>query len=73
MYQICLKSLLDIFCEISLLILFLPKLLMLVFCLFISGGNLILFKQERMGGNLKPFVMYSFIMMKESKAGGSII
>lgn len=49
MYKIHLKSLLDIVCEVGLLILFLLKLLILAFCLFISGGNPIVFKQERMG------------------------
>lgn len=69
MYKTHLKSLLDIVLGIILLIILLPILLILAICVFFSVGNPILFKQERIGKDFKPFVMYKFRTMREPKEG----
>lgn len=69
MYKNYLKSGLDIFLGFIIFILLLPILLLLSFFVFISMGSPIFFKQERIGKNNKPFIMYKFRTMREPKEG----
>lgn len=64
-----LKSLLDIFLSILVLLLIFPILLLLSCAIFVSMGGPIFFKQERIGKNNKPFIMYKFRTMREPKEG----
>ena len=64
-----LKSLLDIFLSILVLLLIFPILLLLSCAIFVSMGSPIFFKQERIGKNNKPFIMYKFRTMREPKEG----
>ena len=64
-----LKSLLDIFLSILVLLLIFPILLLLSCAIFVSMGSPIFFKQERIGKNNKPFIMYKFRTMREPKVG----
>lgn len=59
----------DIFCGFIIFILLLPILLILSFFVFFSMGSPIFFKQERIGRNNKPFIMYKFRTMREPKEG----
>ena len=69
MYRDYLKSIMDIFFGFIIFILLLPILLLLSFFVFFSMGSPILFKQERIGKNNKPFIMYKFRTMREPKDG----
>lgn len=69
MYRDYLKSIIDIFFGFIIFILFLPILLLLSFFVFFSMGSPIFFKQERIGKNNKPFIMYKFRTMREPKEG----
>src|SRR5690606_15324940 len=64
-----LKSVLDIFLSILVLLLIFPILLLLSCAIFVSMGSPIFFKQERIGKNNKPFIMYKFRTMREPKDG----
>lgn len=64
-----LKSVLDIFLSILVLLLIFPILLLLSCAIFVSMGSPIFFKQERIGKNNKPFIMYKFRTMREPKEG----
>ena len=64
-----LKSLLDIFLSILVLLLIFPILLLLSCAIFVSMGSPIFFKQERIGKKNKPFIMYKFRTMREPKEG----
>lgn len=68
MYR-CIKSFLDIFLSIIILVLLFPILVILSCIVFLSMGFPILFKQERIGKNNKPFIMYKFRTMREPKDG----
>jgi len=59
----------DIFFGFIIFILLLPILLLLSFFVFFSMGSPIFFKQERIGKNNKPFIMYKFRTMREPKEG----
>jgi sugar transferase EpsL len=61
----------DIFFGFIIFILLLPILLLLSFFVFFSMGRPIFFKQERIGKNNKPFIMYKFRTMREPKEGES--
>ncbi|MEX5441134.1 sugar transferase, partial [Acinetobacter indicus] len=50
-------------------VLLLPILILLSFFVFFSMGSPIFFKQERIGKNNKPFIMYKFRTMREPKEG----
>lgn len=63
------KPFLDIFLSILVFILILPFLLILSCTIFFSMGSPIFFKQERIGKNNKPFIMYKFRTMREPKDG----
>lgn len=69
MYRDYLKSIMDIFFGFIILILLLPILLLLSIFVFFSMGSPIFFKQERIGRNNKPFIMYKFRTMREPKEG----
>jgi lipopolysaccharide/colanic/teichoic acid biosynthesis glycosyltransferase len=71
MYRDYLKSIMDIFFGFIIFILLLPILLLLSFFVFFSMGRPIFFKQERIGKNNKPFIMYKFRTMREPKEGES--
>lgn len=64
-----LKSVLDIFLSILVLLLIFPILLLLSCAIFVSMGSPIFFKQERIGKNNKPFIMYKFRTMREPREG----
>lgn len=69
MYRDYLKSIMDIFFGFIIFILLLPILFLLSFFVFFSMGSPIFFKQERIGKNNKPFIMYKFRTMREPKEG----
>ena len=69
MYRDYLKNIMDIFCGFIIFILLLPILLILSFFVFFSMGSPIFFKQERIGRNNIPFIMYKFRTMREPKEG----
>ncbi|WP_104500956.1 sugar transferase [Acinetobacter indicus] len=69
MYREYLKSIMDIFFGFIIFILLLPILFLLSFFVFFSMGSPIFFKQERIGKNNKPFIMYKFRTMREPKEG----
>ncbi len=69
MYKDYLKSIMDISCGFIIFILLLPILLLLSIFVFFSMGSPIFFKQERIGRNNKPFIMYKFRTMREPKEG----
>ncbi|MBB6364081.1 sugar transferase [Acinetobacter lwoffii] len=69
MYKNYLKSIMDIFFGFIIFILLSPILLLLSFFVFFSMGNPIFFKQERIGKNNIPFIMYKFRTMREPKEG----
>ncbi|WP_180083356.1 sugar transferase [Acinetobacter sp. YH12102] len=69
MYRDYLKSIMDIFFGFIIFILLLPILVLLSFFVFFSMGSPIFFKQERIGKNNKPFIMYKFRTMREPKEG----
>lgn len=63
------KNFLDIFLSIIILILLSPVLVILSCTVFFSMGFPVFFKQERIGKNNKPFIMYKFRTMREPKDG----
>lgn len=63
------KGFLDVCLSIIFLILLFPILVILSCAIFFSMGFPILFKQERIGKNNKPFIMYKFRTMREPKEG----
>lgn len=69
MYKSYLKNLIDLFFGFFILIFLIPILILLSVFVFISMGSPIFFKQERIGKNNKPFIMYKFRTMREPKEG----
>ena len=69
MYKSYLKNLIDLFCGFFIFLLLIPVLILLSLFVFLSMGNPIFFKQERIGKNNKPFTMYKFRTMREPKPG----
>lgn len=69
MYKSYLKNIIDLFCGLFIFILLIPILIILSFFVFFSMGSPIFFKQERIGKNNKPFIMYKFRTMREPKEG----
>ena len=63
------KPFLDIFLSILIFLLILPFLLILSCAILFSMGSPIFFRQERIGKNNKPFIMYKFRTMREPKDG----
>lgn len=69
MYKCYLKNLIDLFLGFLIFILLIPLLMLLSLFVFLSMGGPIFFKQERIGKNNKPFIMYKFRTMREPKDG----
>lgn len=69
MYKGYLKNLIDLFCGFFILLLLIPVLILLSLFVFLSMGSPIFFRQERIGKNNKPFIMYKFRTMREPKDG----
>ena len=69
MYKSYLKNIIDLFCGLFIFILLIPILIILSILVFLSMGSPIFFKQERIGKNNKPFIMYKFRTMREPKEG----
>ena len=69
MYKSYLKNIIDLFCGLFVFILLIPILIILSILVFLSMGSPIFFKQERIGKNNKPFIMYKFRTMREPKDG----
>ena len=67
MYKSYLKNIIDLFCGLFIFILLIPILIILSILVFLSMGSPIFFKQERIGKNNKPFIMYKFRTMREPK------
>lgn len=63
------KNFLDIVVSIITFLLILPILLILSCAVLLSMGSPVLFKQQRIGKNNKPFIMYKFRTMREPKEG----
>lgn len=63
------KRVLDIFCGITGLIIFLPVMLVAAIWILIEDGRPVIFKQHRIGKDNKPFVMHKFRTMKKEKTG----
>lgn len=64
-----LKNILDFLLSIFIAIVLLPVLLGIGVSIMLSMGRPVIFKQERIGKNDKPFIMYKFRTMKEPKDG----
>lgn len=69
MYKCYLKNFIDLFFGFFIFIFLIPVLVVLSIFVFISMGSPIFFKQERIGKNNKPFIMYKFRTMREPKEG----
>lgn len=69
MYKCYLKNLIDLFLGFLIFIFLIPLLMLLSLFVFLSMGGPIFFKQERIGKNNKPFIMYKFRTMREPKDG----
>lgn len=69
MYASFLKNLIDLFCGFLIFIFLIPVLVLISLFIFFCMGNPIFFKQERIGKNNKPFIMYKFRTMREPKEG----
>tara|TARA_R110000787_G_C13383950_1_gene442040 strand:+ start:793 stop:1431 length:639 start_codon:yes stop_codon:yes gene_type:complete len=68
MYQY-LKVILDFLLSVFILLVLLPVLLGVGFSVLLTMGRPVLFKQERIGKNNKPFLMYKFRTMREPIKG----
>ncbi|KAF2958589.1 polyprenyl glycosylphosphotransferase [Thermotoga sp. Ku-13t] len=62
-----LKRALDIVCALIGLIVFSPLMLVTALCIYIEDGRPVIFKQERVGKDGVPFIMYKFRTMKNEK------
>lgn len=69
MYKYYLKKLIDLSLGFFIFILLIPILILLSILIFLSMGNPVFFKQERIGKNNRPFVMYKFRTMREPTEG----
>ena len=69
MYKRIGKNYFDIILGILIFIILIPVLILLSILVFLSMGSPIFFKQERIGKNNKPFIMYKFRTMREPKDG----
>lgn len=68
MYQY-LKVILDLLLSIFIFLILLPVLLGISLIILLTMGKPLIFKQERIGKNNKPFLMYKFRTMREPKKG----
>jgi len=69
MYKHIAKNYIDIVLGILIFIILIPFLILISILIFFSMGSPIFFKQERIGKNNKPFIMYKFRTMREPKKG----
>lgn len=69
MYKDYLKKIIDLLFGFLIFIFLIPILIFLSLFVFLSMGGPIFFKQERIGKNNKPFIMYKFRTMREPKVG----
>lgn len=69
MYSRIGKNCFDIFLGILIFIILIPVLILLSLFVFFSMGSPIFFKQERVGKDNEPFIMYKFRTMREPKEG----
>lgn len=70
-YAKCVKRSLDILLSCVLLVLFAPVMLIIYFCIKKQMGGSVIFKQERIGLNGVPFVLYKFrTMVADAENGG---
>lgn len=69
MYKRIGKNYFDILLGILIFIILIPILMLLSILVLLSMGGPIFFKQERIGKNNKPFIMYKFRTMREPKDG----
>lgn len=69
MYKHIAKNYIDIILGILIFIILIPFLILISILIFFSMGSPIFFKQERIGKNNKPFIMYKFRTMREPKVG----
>ena len=63
------KVFFDFLASIFILIILLPVLLGISLSVLLTMGKPVIFKQERIGKNNKPFMMYKFRTMREPKKG----
>ena len=61
------KNFLDIFCAIVFFILLLPFFIILGLIIYFVDGNPIIYQQDRPGLNGKPYKIYKFKTMRNSK------
>ncbi len=64
-----LKVILDFLLSIFIAIVLLPVLLGIGISIILTMGRPVIFRQERIGKNNKPFIMYKFRTMREPKDG----
>lgn len=70
MYLAC-KRFIDIFIAVAALLVLFPFLIILSLIIFVSSGRPVLFTQERVGRNWKPFRIYKFrTMVKHAETLG---
>ena len=69
MYKHRVKSCFDIILGILIFIILIPILMCISILIFFSMGGPVFFKQERIGKNNNPFIMYKFRTMREPKEG----
>ncbi|WP_180170385.1 sugar transferase [Acinetobacter sp. YH12027] len=69
MYKHVTKNYIDIILGILIFIILIPFLILISILVFFSMGSPVFFKQERIGKNNKPFIMYKFRTMREPREG----
>lgn len=62
------KRLMDIVGSLLLIVLFSPVMLLVAIGVKLSGSGSVIFRQERVGKNKKPFVMHKFRSMRDNTA-----
>lgn len=65
------KNICDVIFSVFIIILLSPLLLLLAFIIRISGKGPVIYSQDRIGKNGKPFVIYKFRSMKYDAESGS--
>ncbi|MBG0859606.1 MAG: sugar transferase [Bacteroidales bacterium] len=65
------KNICDVILSVFIIILLSPLLLLLAFMIRISGKGPVIYSQDRIGKNGKPFVIYKFRSMKYDAESGS--
>lgn len=74
MYRLCIKRLIDIVISLSLIIILSPLMFIISVCVYLFMGSPIIFGQERIGLNQKPFKFYKFrSMTSETDENGDLL